>query len=222
MTEALPGYILAGGRSRRFGSNKARMLVEGKPNILRLAELLSPHCSTLTAVAGPDESYLDLGLRTIHDPVAWQGPLVGVQRVLEDAPECWARQERSSRIPKALAEPWPLEAEGGWRLVVSCDLLEWHARWFERLIARLSPELAVVAFHDGRWQPFPALYHPRLLPSLVHCQRSSSPSFQSLFQQLGTAIGRIEGAIVPPLRTANTAEELRAWTERSSGGSLPS
>ena len=217
MTETLPGYILAGGRSRRFGSNKARMLVEGKPNILRLAELLSRHCSHLTVVAGPDESYLDLGLRTIHDPVAWQGPLVGVQRALEDDPELSALRESSPRVAAAPAAASPLPAAAGWRLIVSCDLLEWHARWFERLSSRLSPQLAIVAFHDGRWQPFPALYHPRLLPSLVQGQRSPASSFQSLFQRLGAAIGRIEGAIDPPLRTANTVDELRAWTERGGG-----
>ena len=35
-------YILSGGRSRRFGSDKGRMPIDGVPNLLRLHQALAP------------------------------------------------------------------------------------------------------------------------------------------------------------------------------------
>jgi molybdenum cofactor guanylyltransferase len=72
------GAILAGGQSRRFGSDKALALVEGKPLLAHVADTLRPQCVQLV-VAGrvwPGiESVIDL-------PAPGLGPLGGLAGAL--------------------------------------------------------------------------------------------------------------------------------------------
>ena len=56
MTELVPAYILSGGRSSRFGSDKARALAAGKPLILHAADTVAPVAASITVVADrPDK-----------------------------------------------------------------------------------------------------------------------------------------------------------------------
>ena len=61
----VPAYILAGGRSVRFGSDKARALVEGEPLIRRVADGLAQVTGSITAVAQQADAYADLGVKHV-------------------------------------------------------------------------------------------------------------------------------------------------------------
>jgi molybdopterin-guanine dinucleotide biosynthesis protein A len=138
---AVPAYILAGGRSSRFGSDKARALVGGTPLILRAAHELEPHASRITVVASQPDAYADLGLRTIGDRAAGRGPLGGLEAALAD------------------------DAGAGWILLGACDLLGLGAGWISQLLAarELAAEAPAIAFRGAlRWEPLPALYHARI------------------------------------------------------------
>ncbi len=54
-------YILAGGKSRRFGSDKARAEAKGVAVIVRVAEALASIAGTVTVVADRAGRYDDLG-----------------------------------------------------------------------------------------------------------------------------------------------------------------
>src|SRR3954452_12325135 len=99
MSLKLPVYVLAGGKSSRFGSDKARALIDGTPLIRILADRLSPFASSLTVVAEVAGKYDDLGLKTIADQVPGLGPMGGLKTILGSLPE-------NSRSP--------------WFLLVSC------------------------------------------------------------------------------------------------------
>jgi molybdenum cofactor guanylyltransferase len=72
------GAILAGGQSRRFGSDKALALVEGKPLLAHVADALRPQCAQLV-VAGRDWP----GIESIADvPEPGLGPLGGLAGAL--------------------------------------------------------------------------------------------------------------------------------------------
>lgn len=75
MSVQVPVYILAGGRSSRFGSDKARAALHGRPMIVRIAELLRPVAESMIVVAEQSDKYADLGLLTIADAIPGQGPL---------------------------------------------------------------------------------------------------------------------------------------------------
>lgn len=131
----LPVYILAGGKSSRFGDDKARFVWRGRPLILHVAQSLKPFTAGLSVVAGRAGEYDDLGLRTIGDASPGLGPLAGIQAALHDA------------------------AGAGWILCASCDRLGLKPDWIEALLAAAEPQIGVVAFKGEHWQPLPALYH---------------------------------------------------------------
>jgi molybdopterin-guanine dinucleotide biosynthesis protein A len=137
MLEPTPAYILSGGKSSRFGSDKARALLEGQPLIARQAAILRNLGCPVTAVAEVADKYADISITTIADSEPGLGPLGGLLAALS-------------------------HAAPGWILVTSCDLLELRAAWTAQLLSAISPAARAIAYRDDRWQPFPALYHTTL------------------------------------------------------------
>ena len=162
--EKLPLYILCGGRSSRFGSDKARAPLQGLPLILHAARLLSPVAGSVTAVAEVSDKYKDLGLRTIADREPHLGPLGGILTALDDV------------------------ADEGWILVSSCDMVDLPVEGLTRLMAARDPGRQAAAFRGPEgWQPFPLLLHATAWDAaedLVHGRRAS---LRALLDRLSTA-----------------------------------
>jgi len=76
------GVILAGGRSSRFGSNKALALVDGKPLIQRIADLLATLFPECLLVTNTPAEYEFLSLPVTHDRYQGYGPLAGIHAAL--------------------------------------------------------------------------------------------------------------------------------------------
>lgn len=75
------GAILAGGQSRRFGSDKARAVFKGKPLLEHVAEALRPQVDGLV-VAGREWA----GIASVADiPASGLGPLGGLAGALDHA-----------------------------------------------------------------------------------------------------------------------------------------
>jgi molybdopterin-guanine dinucleotide biosynthesis protein A len=135
LSDPVPAYILAGGRSRRFGSDKARALIAGVPLITRVAEAISRAALPVTVVAARQDAYSDLGLRTIPDIVPGQGPLGGL----------WT----------ALAH----HGGEGWTFVCACDWLGIRPEWIALLLAKRRPGAQAVLLATEPAQPLFGLYH---------------------------------------------------------------
>jgi len=143
-SERVPLYILAGGRSRRFGADKARALVDGTPLILRVARALAPVAASTTVVAANAGAYDDLSLPTIGDETPGRGPAGGV----------------ATAIGHRLRE-----SGEGWILVSACDWLEVDAGWARPLLRAVAPGARAVLF-DTR-QPLFGLYHTAAGPAIA-------------------------------------------------------
>jgi molybdenum cofactor guanylyltransferase len=191
---ALPAYILAGGQSRRFGSDKARAALRGAPLILHVAGVLRAVGEDVTAVAEVAEKYVDFGLRTIGDLHPGAGPLAGLETALAD---------RLDRLG------------AGWVVVASCDLAALRAEWVEVIAGRLPAadstiDFRAVAYRSEVWQPFPAGYHTELLPVVREFLDGGKASFQRLLSD-----GRARATAValpcdwPAVPQVNTREDLR-------------
>lgn len=72
------GAILAGGASRRFGSDKALVEIDGKPMLAHVAQRLSTQCEALVVV-GRDWPHL---VRVEDRPLPHLGPLGGLAGAL--------------------------------------------------------------------------------------------------------------------------------------------
>lgn len=157
---SLTGAILAGGRSRRLGQDKARLQLSGKPLTLWAAEPLQAVVEDLWLVTNTPLDHLDLGLPILSDLVPDQGPLGGVQTALF-----------FSRTP--------------WVLAASVDNPFLSAEALGPLAARASrtSRPAVVYRSERGLEPFPGLYHVRILARLtayLHQRRHVQPFLEQL------------------------------------------
>ncbi len=78
----ITGVILAGGRSSRFGSNKALALVDSKPLIQQVADLMSSLFPQCLLVTNTPAEYEFLSLPVTHDRYRSCGPLAGIHAAL--------------------------------------------------------------------------------------------------------------------------------------------
>lgn len=137
------GYVLAGGRSSRFGRNKAFEGVDGKPMVLHVADRIRSVVDSV-ALVGPTTTYGDLGLRVVEDRVEGFGPVAGILAAVEDS-----------------AAPWIL--------VAACDLPNIRPEFLEMLFRRAessSVDAVVPLAADGREQPLCAVYSKSMIEPL--------------------------------------------------------
>ena len=201
-------YILAGGKSSRFGSSKALVSNAGAPQIQRLAEQLAADSWQSVAVSRNADEFQSFGLRTVADHEPDQGPVAGILAGLNDL-----RSAAQSR------PVWP------WALFIPCDLWTWDARWTEGLrppdIESRSGENAseavlLVHFRSQRFSPFPCLIHRDALPMLRQSWDSGCRSMRQLFEELAPATFSRELSTEYLPESFNTLEELeRLQRERS-------
>lgn len=141
------GLILAGGRSSRFGSDKAFAILSDIPLVEHVARALRS-CATTLAVSGGREAAALLAVPLLSDPPnAPHGPLAGILAGLE-----WA------------------EAGGAdWLITATCDVPLVPHDMGMRLMAAAQAKgasLALAQTSDGP-HPLCAAWQPRLRPLLA-------------------------------------------------------
>jgi molybdopterin-guanine dinucleotide biosynthesis protein A len=136
MSDRVAAFVLAGGRSRRMGRDKALLEIAGEPIVLRTARL-AQECAGTAAIIGPPERYAHLGYEVVPDRVAGAGPLGGIDTALS-----LGRAE--------------------WNLVLACDLAALDIEAVGGLLRRalLSAADCVVGRTD-RPEPMFAVYSLR-------------------------------------------------------------
>lgn len=142
--KGITGVILAGGQSRRFGRDKARVVVgpSRKPVLLDLFGLLESLGLKPVVVADEEDKYEDLGLKATKDLIAGQGPLGGIYTAL-----------------KTVAT--------GKVLVLTCDMPFVGMGLLRKLLLiGAQGDEGVVYGKEGELQPFPGVYAKKYLPKI--------------------------------------------------------
>ena len=139
MTRPVYGLVLAGGKSRRMGQDKATLQRDGKSQLAWLAELLEPQVDRVFVSTRADQQ--DEPERAqfaqIVDSVDTGGPAAGILSAIAAYPEV----------------DW---------LVVACDLPNIDAETIRFLLENRSSSQPFTAFqssHDGLPEPLCAIYH---------------------------------------------------------------
>jgi molybdopterin-guanine dinucleotide biosynthesis protein A len=128
---AISAVILAGGRSSRFGRDKLAEPIDGRPLLDHAIDAVRLLASEILVVAGPDATPAVAGdVRIVHDPVAFEGPLVGARAGLAAASESVV-------------------------LLVGGDMPGLVDAVLESMVALLGPADAVVLEHEDRPRPLP-------------------------------------------------------------------
>jgi molybdopterin-guanine dinucleotide biosynthesis protein A len=138
----LTGTILAGGKSVRYGRNKALEVFHGERLIDRAVESLRPFCDPILVVCNDLSLYHDVRATLVQDIIPQQGPLVGIYTALLFSPNDWILT-RATDMPFLAPEllRMMLELKEGFDVVVPL-----YKDWYEPLFA---------------------LYHRRCIPSIA-------------------------------------------------------
>jgi molybdopterin-guanine dinucleotide biosynthesis protein A len=156
------GVVLAGGRSVRFGGEKAAALLAGKPLVLWAAQRLQRSCALVAINARPGSEAEGIagtqGLPVLHDLAGdAAGPLAGVRVALAWAKEQGARLLAVSPcdaplLPDDLFARLLAAADGGAAMVETSDGPQpLCAVWPVSALAALSEALAGGA-HPATWR----------------------------------------------------------------------
>lgn len=141
MTQKMTGIILAGGKSQRFGLNKALLKIGGKTVMEIMADRLKPIVADILISANSPEEYAFLKLPIVQDIYPNCGPLAGLHAALS--------RSTTDR-----------------NLVASCDMPLMSTEMIAYLAAYETGKKIVVMRVAGHMQFFPGIYRKSVLPVL--------------------------------------------------------
>lgn len=179
----ITGVILAGGRSRRFGEDKADVLVDGFPMIEHVYRAASAITDRLFLSVRDPYAARTIAAPALADLYPGSGPLAGLHAGLE-------------------------AAETPWVLLMACDMPFITSGVLRHIVDARRPDVAAVVARtpDGRKQPLCACYNI-CIRSLVEQQLLND---RLAMTELLKLISRVRFVDVPgePLRNINVPSDL--------------
>lgn len=141
-SEPVTGVILAGGQSRRFGSDKALFEFDGIPLIQKAHRTLSEVASPVYVSVASSQIHYDILSEHLIDHPGYAGPLAGIHAALKIASSSWV-------------------------LVLAVDLPHVLPHHLDLLLDARTPHTdAIISSTKDRPQPLCACYHKRTLLTL--------------------------------------------------------
>ena len=185
----LTGVLLAGGRSRRMGRNKALLDVDGEPLWRRQVRVLrGSGVDAVAVVLRPGQELLpglgEAEVRVLRDLQPEAGPLAGLHAALMAFP-----QTRHF-------------------FLLAVDLPRIEAGWFRWLQGFCDRGTGAIVQHDGGYEPLAAIYPAGALPAVADHLARGEFSLQRLTGEL-VREGRLR-SLPPP---AGRLDWLANWNE---------
>lgn len=204
--DKVSAFILSGGTSSRMGSPKGLLEFGGQPLILRIARLVEPLVSAVSAVGAP-ELYVDLGLQVIDD-------------------------RQFSGLDKSGGAPGPLAGiasaltvtRADWNLILACDLPYLTVEWVDWLLARAkdSSRQIIMPRTAGGLEPLAAVYRRECAEPIVAALRRGVRKVTDAMEQFRVEIVTVrdwrhldpDERVLRNMNTPEDYEEARRWLER--------
>jgi len=178
--------ILAGGESRRMGTDKAALILGGVTLLERTARtVLSAGLPVLVAGRTRPDGWPLAETDFVSDAAHGRGPLGGLETALRRM--------------------------GGPVLAVACDmpLLTSNAlRWLRDQAASRMGEHGLAVLHDGQWEPLFSIYTPTCLPLIESRLAAGRLSLHGLIEAGDFARANAPGWVALQLINVNTPEDL--------------
>ncbi len=163
MAELLTGVVLAGGKSRRMGRDKAFVELEGNTLVRRQAALLAAAGCTEILISGrADVDYGVGGACVVLDPAPDRGPLGGLVAAL--------RAMRHDRL-----------------LVLAVDLPRMSRDFLQRAVSAGAAGMGVVPYGIHGYEPLAACYTRSLRAPAEAALASARLSLQALMAEAEAA-----------------------------------
>ncbi len=137
----LSGVVLAGGKSTRFGSNKAFAKIDGKQSIAYSIELLKNFTDDIV-ISGDELIYGELGYKCVEDKFKNVGPLGGIYSALS-------------------------EMDSDYCIILTCDMPFITISEIELLLLNRKKDNATFYNVNDKTYPFPGVYAKELKDVLL-------------------------------------------------------
>ena len=155
----ITGVILAGGKSARFGQNKAFALFEGTPFIERVLKVMRLTFSKVMIVTNSPADFAHLKVLVLADSIPCKGPLGGIMTALQ--------QTTDDGI-----------------FAVGCDMPCLSPFVIRRVLEKVKNHLAAVPEHDGIKEYLMAYYAKKLASTILSFLRQERLSLAALCEFL--------------------------------------
>jgi molybdopterin-guanine dinucleotide biosynthesis protein A len=181
--EQLTTVILAGGKSRRMGTDKAFLHLEGKAFIERILHIAKGLTQDVLVIANTT-AYESLGVPVYSDLVEDCGPVGGIYTAM-----------------KRVTTPY--------LLVLSCDIPLLEISVLEHLIANSISCDANILTTQERWQPLTAIYDRRTSPIFKKALDTKKLKLRSLLSSMQLHTIACPDFLIPCLNNINTPDDLK-------------
>jgi molybdenum cofactor guanylyltransferase len=169
-TRAFSGVVLAGGKSSRFGSDKARFIYQGKPMMQWVLESLA-FASERFIIAS--HAYDDFGLPVYADMIQRQTPLSGIHSAL-------------------------VHAQHDWVAVAACDMPFLKKDYWKVLQAYCNERMrAVVVESSFGLEPLAAFYHRSLTEAIEAALKQEQKAVHLFLQGIEKTVLKAEALDLP-------------------------
>lgn len=160
LTSNISGFILAGGKSHRMGTDKALLVLQGKPLLEHMIGLIEPLCEKVF-ISGQNSDYISFGVGLIPDIYSDCGPIAGIFSALK-------------------------YSVSDWNLVVSVDVPCVNDELFFFLISNIGEYDCIIPKHTSGVEPLIGLYHRRALPIIEKMIATGDYRLTNLLPKLNT------------------------------------
>jgi molybdopterin-guanine dinucleotide biosynthesis protein A len=139
----ITGFVLAGGKSSRMGTDKSLMIWQGKTLVEHAIDTLRPLCSKIV-ISSNQKIYDFTGCETWPDDIDQQAPIIGIY-------SCLKRSETDINIVLSCDMP-----------LISTDLLSY-------LLTNTDNYNAIIPVHDGNQiEPLCGIYNKSFIDEMQH------------------------------------------------------
>ena len=135
----MTAVILSGGKSRRFGRDKAFFEINNKPMIAYVADILAPIFDNIIVAGGNIKQIQSLGLECYPDPIPEKGALGGIYNGL-------------------------MQVENGSIFFCGCDMPLMKKDVIQVILENYKNDEALIPVVDNIIQPLHAVYSKSILP----------------------------------------------------------
>lgn len=156
----ISGFILAGGKSSRMGTDKALLVFQEEPLLKHMIKLIEPFCDNI-AISGQNSDYSFFFVEMIPDLYSDCGPIAGIYSSL-------------------------YHSVTNWNLLVSVDVPFVNEELFLFLISNIGEYDCIIPKHTSGVEPLIGLYHRRTLPAINEMITSGDFKLTSLLSKLNT------------------------------------
>jgi molybdenum cofactor guanylyltransferase len=179
--------ILAGGRSKRMGRDKALLQIGDKTMIEHVAEMVQSQAPEVMIVSNKQETYRFLGLPVYPDAVHGCGPLGGIYTAL-------------------------LYSKHRHCLVVACDLPFLNLPLLRFLCENCRPHDVLVFESETGVEPLCAVYSKNCLPAIEKHMKAGKYKVSDFYETVSTRVVKLKPELAfydgSTFLNVNTPEDL--------------